>query len=104
MNRRVARWFSFLQDYNLVIKHVLGKLHAGPDMLSRPPNADKGEDDNTDVTLIPPEAFIRSLDSSHLTEEGKREILRLYHDSPVGGHLGRDQTYEEVAGDEIVGR
>ena len=97
VNRRVARWFSFLQDYNLVIKHVPGKLHAGPDMLSRPPNADKGEGDNTDVTLIPSEAFIRTLDPSQLTEEGKREILRLYHDSPVGGHLGRDQTYKEVA-------
>ena len=97
VNRRVARWFSFLQDYNLVIKHVPGKLHAGPDMLSRPPNADKGEDDNTDVTLIPPEAFIRALDPDRPTEEDKREILRLYHDSPAGGHLGRDQTYKEVA-------
>ena len=97
VNCQVARWFSFLQDYNLVIKHVPGKLHTGLDMLSRPPNADKGEDDNTDVTLIPPEAFIRSLDPSHPTEEDKREILRLYHDSPAGGHLGRDQTYEEVA-------
>ena len=97
VNRRVARWFSFLQDYNLVIKHVPGKLHAGPDMLSRPPNVNKGEDDNTDVTLIPPEAFIRTLDPSRPTEEEKREILQLYHDSPAGGHLGRDQTYEEVA-------
>ena len=97
VNRRVARWFSFLQDYNLVIKHVPGKLHAGPDMLSRPPDANKGEDDNTDVTLIPPEAFIQSLSLDHPTEEDKREILRLYHDSPAGGHLGRDQTYEEVA-------
>ena len=97
VNRRVARWFSFLQDYNLVIKHVPGKLHAGPDMLSRPPNANKGEDDNTDVTLIPPEEFIRTLEPTQPTEEEKREILRLYHDSPAGGHLGRDQTYEEVA-------
>ena len=97
VNRRVARWFSFLQDYNLIIKHVPGKLHAGPDMLSRPPNTNKGEDDNTDVTLIPPEAFIRTLDPSSLTEEDKQDILRLYHDSPTGGHLGRDQTYEEVA-------
>ena len=31
VNCRVARWFSFLQDYNLVIKHVPGKLHAGLD-------------------------------------------------------------------------
>ena len=44
-------------------------------MLSRPPNADKGEEDNTDVTLIPPEAFIRSLETNDLSEESKREIL-----------------------------
>ena len=38
-------------------------------MLSRPPDADKGEEDNTDVMLIPPEAFIRSLETSDPTEE-----------------------------------
>lgn len=96
VNRRVARWFSTLQDYNLVIKHVPGKLHAGPDMLFRPPNIDKGDEDNTDVMLIPPEAFIRQSSSNELTEDDKREILRLYHDSSVGGHLGRDQMYVEV--------
>jgi hypothetical protein len=59
VNRRVAHWFVTLQDYNLVIKHVPGKLHATPDMLSRPPRANHGEEDNQDVTLILPEAFIR---------------------------------------------
>ena len=60
VNRRVARWFATLQDYNLRIKHIPGKLHAAPDMLSRPPNADKGEEDNQDLTLLPPRLFIRS--------------------------------------------
>ena len=59
VNRRVARWFTTLQDYNLIFKHVPGKLHAVPDMLSRPPGADHGKDDNQNVTLIPPESFIR---------------------------------------------
>ena len=66
-------------------------------MLSRPPNASKGEEDNQDVTLIPPEAFIRSTGLEEYSEETKRSILRLHHDSPVGGHLGRDQTYRSVA-------
>ena len=35
VNRRVARWFATLQDYHLRIKHVPGKQHAAPDMLSR---------------------------------------------------------------------
>ena len=58
VNRRVARWFATLQDYNLKIKHVLGKLHAATDMLSRPPNADKGEEDNQNLMLLPPELFV----------------------------------------------
>ena len=62
VNRRVARWFATLQDYNLKLKHVPGKLHAAPDMLSRPPDADKGEEDNQNLTLLPPELFIRLLD------------------------------------------
>ena len=71
VNRRVARWFATLQDYNLLIKHVPGKLHAAPDMLSRPPGTDKGELDNQDVTLLPPDSFIR------LTLEEDQEIIDL---------------------------
>ena len=59
VNRRVVRRFATLQDYNLLIKHIPGKLHAAPDMLSRPPGTDKGELDNQDVTLLPPNSFIR---------------------------------------------
>jgi hypothetical protein len=59
VNRRVARWFATLQDYNLRIKHVPGKLHTAPDMLSRRPDADKGEEDNQNLTLLPPHLFVR---------------------------------------------
>jgi hypothetical protein len=54
VNRRVARWFATLQNYHLHIKHVPGKQHAAPDMLFRCPDADKGEQDNLDLTLLPP--------------------------------------------------
>jgi hypothetical protein len=150
VNRRVARWFATLQDYNLLIKHVPGKLHAAPDMLSRLPGMDRGEDDNQDVILLPQESFIRlTLDDSpeildleskilqsqsqhsqliddwkamngvtelnslltnrHLAYKDnkqlaippddsiKREILRINHDAPAAGHLGRDQTYDAIA-------
>ena len=59
VNRRVARWFRELQEYNLVIQHVPGKLHTAADMLSRPPTDDKGERDNNDLILLPEEMFIR---------------------------------------------
>ena len=58
VNRQVARWFMEIQDYNLVIKHVPGKVHTTPDMLSRPPGVDQGKQDNTDIILLPPAMFI----------------------------------------------
>ena len=58
VNRWVARWFVEIQDYNLVIKHVPRKIHTAPDMLSRPPGADQGKQDNDDIVLLPPSMFV----------------------------------------------
>ena len=52
VNRRVMRWFAEIQDYNLTIKHVPGKIHTAPDMLSRPPGTNQGKSDNTDIILL----------------------------------------------------
>ena len=54
----MARWFTEIQDYNLVIKHVLGKIHTAPNMLSRLPGVDQGKQDNMDILLLPPSLFI----------------------------------------------
>jgi hypothetical protein len=59
VNRRVARWFAKLQEYNFKIQHVPGKLHTSADLLSRPPVTDQGINDNEDVTLLCPDLFIR---------------------------------------------
>ena len=74
VNRRVARWFALLQDYNLRIKHVPGKPHAAADMLSRPPSDDKGEKDNWDLTLLPPHLFIRTI---HKQLDSWEELTRM---------------------------
>ena len=58
VNRQVVRWFAEIQDYNLTIKHIPGKIHTTPDMLSRPPGADQGKQDNVDIVLLPPSLFI----------------------------------------------
>ena len=58
VNRRVARWFTKIQDYNLTIKHIPGKIHTAPDMLSRPPGTDQGKSDNNDIVLLPPLLFV----------------------------------------------
>ena len=59
LNRRMARWHVKLQDYNFEIKHVPGKSHVIADLLSRPSNADQGQEDNQDVTMVPEQKFIR---------------------------------------------
>src|SRR5712672_1239557 len=60
VNRRVARWFAELQDYDFEIKHVPGKTHTAADFLSRPFTGDKGEQDNEDVIVLPPKLFVNS--------------------------------------------
>ena len=62
VNRRVVRWFATLQEYNLLIKHVPSKFHAVADMLSRPPDANHGHEDNQDLTLLSSKLFIRLAD------------------------------------------
>ena len=57
----MARWFAELQDYNLQIKHIAGKIHAAADMLSRPPGVDQGKEDNTDLVSLPTGMFIRTI-------------------------------------------
>ena len=52
------RWFTEIQDYNLIIKHIPGKIHTAPDMLPRPPRVDQGKQDNTDIVLLPPSMFV----------------------------------------------
>jgi len=60
VNRRIARWFAELQDYWFKIKHVPGKTHTAADFLSRPFVNDKGEQDNEDVVVLPPELFVKT--------------------------------------------
>ena len=97
VNRRVARWFATLQDYNLVFKHVPGKLHAAPDMLSRLPGVDHSEEDNQNVTLIPPESFIRVARDDSPTQvqleesiaQAQQKHLALMKEWQSSGHVNR---------------
>ena len=63
VNRHIAQWFAKIQDYNLTIKHMPGKIHTAPDMLSRLPGADQGKQDNTDIILLPPLLFIMTAET-----------------------------------------
>src|SRR6266545_1698422 len=88
LNRRTARWHAELQDYNFVLEHVPGKLHAAADALSRPPGADEGKDDNQGVTLLPEPLFIkvadedspRSLENHIMTaQEQHQQTMNQWH-------------------------
>ena len=56
INRCIARYVQCMQDYNFVIKHILGENNKS-DALSRQPDYDQGTNDNTNVTVLPPHLF-----------------------------------------------
>ena len=60
------------------------------DTLSRPPGADRGEEDNQNVVVIP-EHRINTIMVPNVREV-KRAIMVEMHDHPTAGHPGRDET------------
>ncbi len=95
LNRWTARWHADLQEYDFVIKHVPGKINTPADELSWPPNADQGQDDNKNQTLLKPELFIKATDSTP-TKATKWRLMALVHDHPTAGHPGRDETIRKA--------
>ena len=136
----MARWFTELQDYNLIIKHMLGKVHMAPDMLSRPPGANHRKEDNTDIVLLPSLMFVAAINTEDdalkqrvkkVQQECRAEmelwcdtqgvkklpegyaqgwrlvvpsglvlrckLLAQFHNSPMAGHPGRDNTISLIA-------
>ena len=57
VNRRQARWITQLANYHFTLHHKPGNEHTKPDFLSRPPSLDKGENDNKNTVLLPPQHF-----------------------------------------------
>src|SRR6266478_4521410 len=96
LNRRTARWHADLQEYDFIIKHIPGKINTPADELSRPPNANQGQDDNEDQTLLKPELFINATKTIP-SEATKQQLMALVHDHPTAGHPGRDETIKKVA-------
>jgi hypothetical protein len=66
----MARWHVDLQEYDYEIQYVPGKENAPPDALLRQPGADKGQEDNQGVIVLPPEKF-KVAATGHITPEGK---------------------------------
>ena len=70
-------------------------------MLSRPPGKDHGEEDNKDITIIPPHRartakILKGRTIIPNVREIRRAILRNHHDIPTAGHPGRDETLRKI--------
>jgi hypothetical protein len=101
----MAQWHIDLQEYDYEIQYMLGKENTPPDTLSRQPGANKGQDDNQGVVVIPPEKF-QIAQASHIMLEGrvwvppinevKRGIMNLIHDHLTAGHLGHNEMIRKT--------
>jgi len=89
----LIRWRLKLEEYDYEIIHKAGRANANADALSRNVKHDtceKEEERNihtikedTDTPKIP-------------TEEEKLQILKEYHDAPIGGHQGIERTLKRI--------
>jgi len=79
---RLLRWRLKLEEYEYEVKYKKGSSNTNADALSRihvTENCTDGQDDK-----------------SELNREEKLAIFREMHDSPLGGHLGMNRTYERM--------
>ena len=75
INRRVARYIPHLADYNFILTHILGPTNKA-DALSRRPDYDDGSDDNTNVTVLPPQLFALATTFSSLDDRAHARQLQ----------------------------
>ena len=84
---RIARWLDKLSELEYDIVHTPGTKIPHADALSRLP---------VDTTIQPVLSVVEG--RVEVDKEGRRRILKLYHDSPhSGGHDGIWRTYLKIA-------
>ncbi len=66
ISRRVAREVLELLEYNFKIQHIPGKMNGRANALSRRPEYDKGEEDNTNVVVLPDKVFTRGMQEERI--------------------------------------
>ena len=92
LDRRHARWHADLEEYDFEMIHIPGSTNGPADALSHPSDADKGENDNQDVVMIPPHRIRTAITLETPSDQFLRNVLQELHDHPTAGHPGRDET------------
>jgi hypothetical protein len=64
ISRRVAREYMELQEYDFELRHVPGAKNARADALSRRSDYDTGEEDNTDIIVLPSDVFAQKIQAT----------------------------------------
>jgi hypothetical protein len=97
LNWRTAHWHTDLQKYNYQIQHIPGKANMPADILSHPPNADHGKDDNQNITMLPEAKFInRAATDGSPSPEEQQTLMTWAHDHPTAGHPRHNETLRRV--------
>jgi len=65
LNRRQARWYLKLQDYDFVLQHISGKMNIKADILSRKDHINT-TNDNKDIQMLKDERWTRRQISSEI--------------------------------------
>jgi hypothetical protein len=89
ISRQVAREVLMLSEYNFEICHIKGISNQRADALSRRPDYNQGQDNNTDVTVLPEQVFARVTEvlPNHTTQE--ESVLKPWIDPhQLKQHLG----------------
>jgi RNase H-like domain found in reverse transcriptase/Reverse transcriptase (RNA-dependent DNA polymerase)/Integrase zinc binding domain/Chromo (CHRromatin Organisation MOdifier) domain/Aspartyl protease len=92
---RQARWIEFLQDFDYTLEHIPGSTNTIADLLSCRKDLNKGVDTDLPRILLPDYLFARKIFLKDDADE-RRQILRLIHDAPTGGHPGIANTWDLV--------
>jgi len=86
---RLIRWRLKLEEYDYEIIHKAGRANANADALSRNVKRDTCEkEEERNIHIIK-----EDIDNLKIpTEKEKAQILKEYHDAPIGGHQGVERT------------
>ena len=101
INRRQARWYTELQDFDFTLVHKKGKQMGKADLLSRRADLDGGEKHNENVTVLKSEWFnrviaIETLDSDFV--QRIKQSLNNKDQSVVKALNDKDPSWREEDG------